>query len=162
MRLFSVISRTLFGGGSYPFYRGAVSVFYIPSGLGNDLAEIVKVINHTGQWDIELTCYSMDFSLWFGVQFGNSRPQAYLTLPDCWGSSNLSEISSGFYIVTTSSTFVKQCFRFLPQIYKIVLTRTAKLLEFGYIAYSTVRFSNRVMQCTMSQPTNYHYTTNYC
>ena len=35
IRLFSVISRTLVGGGVLPLCRGAVGVFYSPSWLGN-------------------------------------------------------------------------------------------------------------------------------
>ena len=31
-------------------------------------AEIIKVTNHTGQWDAELECYSPNLPLWFGAQ----------------------------------------------------------------------------------------------
>ena len=39
IKLFSVIFRTLVGGGVLPLSREAVSVFYSPSRLGNSLSE---------------------------------------------------------------------------------------------------------------------------
>ena len=59
-------------------------------------AWVVKVMNHTGLWDIELAWYSLNatcFPLWIGTWPQNQPFKANLTLPDCQGSCNQKKFS---------------------------------------------------------------------
>ena len=52
-------------------------------------ADVVKVTNYTGLWDAKRAWYSPS-ATWLGAQPQNPWFYAYLTLPDGWGSCEIS------------------------------------------------------------------------
>ena len=126
----------------------------------NAFAEVIKVINHSGLWNVKLSWYSSSAThqilpLGIGSRSLNLQFLAYLTLPDRWGSYNY------LVIVHRSTAFSPFSQQMILIVYvalwfrsNICTIRSSLIwLRYAFI-WCSFQITHGVKQCTTYQRTS--------